>query len=194
MAAGYTVQSGTIVLNRELTALDIFVRDFLDVLKKHSDYLVVSGYVSIATGRSRGTEDVDILMPQMSGQHFAGLFKALDDAGYWCYQGDSAPELLPYHKDMLPLRFARKDQMFPNLELIPINIALQFFEFNHPQKIRIDGFEFNAPPIEFEILYKELILGTEKDLEDARHLRAFFADCISDEKLDKFARLIKENG
>ena len=60
----YTMEDNVIVINRDLTELDIFVRDFLNVFKKHNDYLIVSGFVSIVTGRSRGTEDVD--MSEMS--------------------------------------------------------------------------------------------------------------------------------
>lgn len=61
MQRAYEVKEGVIVLNRQLTELDLFVKGFLDILKQHSDYLVVSGFVSISTGRTRGTEDVDIL-------------------------------------------------------------------------------------------------------------------------------------
>lgn len=49
----YSVENNTIIVNRGLTKLDLFVRDFIDILKKHSNYLVVSGFVSISTGRTR---------------------------------------------------------------------------------------------------------------------------------------------
>ena len=45
MEKAFTVENDVIVINRELTELDGFVRSFLDVLKKHSDYLIVSGFV-----------------------------------------------------------------------------------------------------------------------------------------------------
>ena len=55
MGKDFAIENGAIVINRKLTDLDRFVRSFLDVLKKRSDYLIVSGFVSIATGRARGT-------------------------------------------------------------------------------------------------------------------------------------------
>ena len=67
---GYKVERDTIVINRELTSLDLFVKDFLSILKKYSDYLIVSGFVSISTGRTRGTEDVDILFPIIQKEKF----------------------------------------------------------------------------------------------------------------------------
>ena len=39
---GYQVKSDVIIINRGLTVLDIFVKDFLEVLKKYSDYLINS--------------------------------------------------------------------------------------------------------------------------------------------------------
>lgn len=45
MEKAFTVENDVIVINRELTELDGFVRSFPDVLKKHSDYLIVSGFV-----------------------------------------------------------------------------------------------------------------------------------------------------
>jgi len=70
MGKGYNLEKDVIVLERELGELDFFVKDFLEVLKKHSDYLIVSGFVSISTGRTRGTEDVDLLVPILDFEKF----------------------------------------------------------------------------------------------------------------------------
>jgi len=49
MARAYMVERGVIIINRSLTELDLFVKEFLSILEKYSDYLVVSGFVSIST-------------------------------------------------------------------------------------------------------------------------------------------------
>ncbi len=54
--------NGIILTNKTLSELDIFVLDFLSVLKAYTDYVIVSGYVTILFGRARGTEDIDIIM------------------------------------------------------------------------------------------------------------------------------------
>ena len=46
--------------NKVVSKLDLFVIDFINILKKYMDYVIVSGYVSILFGRSRGTEDIDL--------------------------------------------------------------------------------------------------------------------------------------
>jgi len=68
----------------------------------------------------------------------------------------------------------------------------KFFEFTHPQKIKIKDFEFKIPPIEFEILYKEMILAGDKDLADAKHLRTFFSDILDEKKFKEYAPVISE--
>ncbi len=191
---GYEVINNIIIVNRDLTELDIFLRDFLNILKKHSDYLVVSGFVSIATGRTRGTEDIDMLVPVMKKEKFERFFNELNEKRFWCYQGDNVNEVYLYVKDMKNIRFAKKDEMFPNIEFISINETrkAKYFEFTHPQKIKIKDFEFKIPPIEFEILYKEIILKGKKDIADARHLRIFFSDIVNNKKFEEYEKIIRE--
>ena len=196
MGKTYSIEGDVIVINRELTELDMFVKQFLEILKRHSDYLIVSGFVSISTGRTRGTEDVDILVPVLNQEQFNDFFNDLQENCFWCYQGDKSEEVYSYIEDLVSVRFARIKEMYPNMEFIPINSTkkLKFFEFRNPQKMRIKNFEFKVPPLEFEILYKELILGAEKDIQDARHLRTMFSEILDQDKFKDFEQLIKNEG
>ena len=189
----YEIDNDTIIINRDLTNLDLFLKEFLDILKKYSDYLVVSGFVSISTGRTRGTEDIDVLFPIMNKEIFDRLFKNLQEKKFWCFQGDNAYDVYGYIKKLTNIRFAKENQLYPNIEFIPINETrrTKYFEFAHPQKIKIKNFEFKIPPIEFEILYKEIILASKKDIEDARHLRKFFSDIINNKKFKEYEPIIK---
>ena len=190
----YSIENGIIIINRELTKLDLFVKDFLDVLKRHSNYLVVSGFVSISTGRTRGTEDVDILAQKPSKIDFALLLDDLFKNKFWCYQGDTIDEIWKYIENGDNIRFAKEGEMFPNVEFISVDKSrpTKYFEFTHPQRIKIQDFEFKIPPIEFEILYKEIVLAGKKDVEDARHLRTFFSDIIKRERFKEYEPIIKK--
>lgn len=192
---GYSLENDTdtIIIERDLTELDIFVKDFLNIIKEYTDYLVVSGFVSISTGRTRGTEDVDIIFPILDENKFIKLFETIIKKGFWCYQTDNSKEAYSYVKGFHSIRFARINQMFPNIEFIPFNETkkAKFYEYSHPQKIKIDGFEFKIPPIEFEILYKEIVLAGKKDLEDAKHLREFFSDILKKEKFIACGKIIR---
>ncbi|MBW2984262.1 hypothetical protein KY361_04055 [Candidatus Woesearchaeota archaeon] len=190
---GYIVEGNTIAINRELTELDLFIKKFIDVLKKHSDYLIVSGFVSICSGRTRATEDIDVLVPIMPKGKFKGLFDDLLKNDFWCYQGDDPYAVYSYVERFSNVRFAMKGEMFPNIEFVPIDPTkrAKWFEFTNPQKMKIGNFEFKVPPIEFEILYKEIILSGKKDIEDARHLRTFFSQTLKKENFIKFKRIIE---
>jgi len=52
-----------IIQNRQLSQLDLFVCRILDILTDYTSYVIVSGYVAILFGRSRSTEDIDIIIP-----------------------------------------------------------------------------------------------------------------------------------
>jgi len=190
---GYVMEKGVIVIQRDLTDLDLFVKKFLDVLKKHSDYLVVSGFVSICSGRTRGTEDVDIIVPVMTKEKFEDLLIDLKENNFWCYQGDDAEIVYGYIKELNNIRFALENEMFPNIEFISFDNTkkAKTFEFNHPQKIKIKDFEFKIPPIEFEILYKEMVLKSKKDIEDANHLRTFFSDILKKERFEEYKSIVR---
>ena len=143
MGKGYVVKNDVLIIQRDLTKLDLFVKSFLGVLKKYSDYLVVSGFVSISTGRTRGTEDVDILIPIMEENEFRKLFSDLEKNGFWCYQGDTANEAYNYLKSLNSIRFARKNEIFPNIEFVPFDESkkAKYFEFTHPQNIKIKNWK-----------------------------------------------------
>ena len=191
---GYILEKNAIVIQRDLTELDVFARKFLDTLKKHTDYLVVSGFVSICTGRTRGTEDIDMIIPVMEKEKFTALFKELEKNNFWCYQGDNPEDVYTYIKNLNSIRFAKTNEIFPNIELIPFNQTkkAKSFEFSHPQKIKIRDFEFKIPPLEFEILYKEIILKGKKDIEDAKHLRTFFSEIIKEERFKEYGPIIRD--
>lgn len=50
-----------IKLGKSLSELDKFVLRFIRIVEKYVDYVIISGYVVILLGRSRATEDVDLL-------------------------------------------------------------------------------------------------------------------------------------
>lgn len=66
------------------SALDELVLDVTDILEDAEiDYAVVSGYVPVLLGRSRATEDIDVLAEPFSETKADELVDALRDAGYW---------------------------------------------------------------------------------------------------------------
>ena len=58
------------------TVLEKMAEEFARVLEKHAKYIIVSGFVAIAHGRSRGTEDIDFIIEKLGRLiHHDGLIE-----------------------------------------------------------------------------------------------------------------------
>lgn len=67
-----------------LNALDELVLDVVSILERHDiRYVVVSGYVTVLLGRSRATEDIDVIVAPFDETTASDLVTDLRDAGYW---------------------------------------------------------------------------------------------------------------
>jgi len=68
-----------ILKNKSLSNVDKFVLEFVDLLKNHFRYVIVSGYVAILFGRSRGTEDIGILIEKITKSEFFNFVSEIED-------------------------------------------------------------------------------------------------------------------
>ncbi|OGI15172.1 hypothetical protein A3K63_03515 [Candidatus Micrarchaeota archaeon RBG_16_49_10] len=172
--------------NKELNILDKFVIDFIEILKEHSDYVIVSGYVSIFFGRSRATEDVDILVPKMDRDEFSRLFNDLIKE-YWFINSGEESELYKILDEKMAIRVAKKEQMMPNIEMKFISNSVDRGTFDNRMKVLFDSNELFFSPIEIQIIYKAF-LGSEKDILDAILLARVFKNYLNPTILIKFSK------
>ena len=111
------VSENVIEINRELSELDLFAIDFIKVLRKHTKYVIISGYVSILLGRARASEDIDIIIPKMRLPEFLQLFMEIKANGFYCLNSGAGENGYEYLKDNIALRFAKEGDVIPNIEL-----------------------------------------------------------------------------
>lgn len=179
-----------IILDKELNNLDRFVVDFCSLL---DEYVIVSGYVSILLGRSRGTEDVDLLIPKMDYNDFKRLWDEIHKNGFECIthsNPDDAFAMLREHA----IRFARLKNPTPNIEFKIIKTDLDKYSFENRVKVKIKGDVLFTSPLEMQIAYKLFLaadgtddeLMSDKDIEDARHLYRIFKEKINKDELIVF--------
>lgn len=181
-----------IILEKYLNNLDKFVLDFLKVLEKHSDYVIVSGYVSILFGRTRTTEDIDILVPKMNLGKFSKLQKHLKNK-FWCLNSDDINEQFDMLNDDLSIRFAKKDRTFPNIEFKFLKYPIDFETFKKKIKVKIGKNIIFVSPIELQIAYKEKELKGFRDFEDALHLREVFKGKIKKDRIKYYEDFLRKN-
>lgn len=173
-----------IVLNKELSKIDEFVIEFTKILgQARIKYTLVSGYVSILFGRSRGTEDIDMFIEELSEDKFEELSKLIKTNGLWFLNSDSDTEIFDMLKNNLGIRVADYDKAVPNFELKFPKKELDFISLQNPITVVLNGNELFISPLEIQIAYK-LYLGSEKDIEDCVHLYEIFKDKLDSKSLN----------
>lgn len=181
------------IKNKVVSKLDIFVIDFINVLKKYVDYVVVSGYVSILFGRSRGTEDVDILIKKIDIDTFIKLHKELIEKNYWFLNAENPIELYGMLENKLAIRATLKNTVIPNIEIKFAKNELDIISLNEHRVVKIGKESLNISPIELQIAFK-LHLGSDKDIEDAVYLYDIFLEHLNKAKLKQYMNILKVSG
>ena len=175
-----------IIFNRELSLLDSFVLDFTENLVKNNvKYVIVSGYVAILFGRSRISEDVDILVEHISFEKFLKFWSEIDK-NYECLNtGNSYEAYNDYLEKHHAIRIAKKGSFIPNIELKFVKNDLDRYSLDHRMHVKIGDRSLYISTLELQIPYK-LFLGSEKDIEDARFLFKLFKDNLDIGLLKRF--------
>lgn len=182
------VSGDQITLDKELNDLDKLAIDFVRILDSSGiRYVLVSGYVAILFGRSRSSEDIDVMVEKMSEEQFLELSDKITKS-FDCIITDNPKSA--YEKNYLSqrasIRFARKGEFVPNMEfMFPKAAGLDNWVLENRQRVILNGISLNISPIELQIPYK-LFLGSSKDIEDARHLYKLFEDTLDKPVLAQF--------
>lgn len=158
-----------LVLDKPLNDLDRLVCDITAILSDVGiKYSVVSGYVAVLLGRSRGTEDIDVIVERFDESTATELSDTLQDAGYW---GPAMPldQLYETLADDLPIRVAEDGQHIPNVELKFATDEYDRTALSETLTVHLSDEEFTIGSLELQIAYK-LHMGAQKDFEDALYL------------------------
>lgn len=186
------IEDKKIRLGRVITALDSFVLDAVGLISGYTDYVVVSGYVAILFGRTRTTEDVDVIIPKMAEPTFGKFFKVLEKAGYWSINAPSERTNYELLKSRHSMRIARKGDLVPNIELKFAKDDLDRTSLKDALTVVLKNGTLRISPLELQIAYKEKILRSEKDLEDAKHLFDVFKGKLNLSLLEKYRQELEE--
>lgn len=185
------IDGDKIVFNKELNSLDNFVLSFIHLLDDlEINYVIVSGYVAILFGRSRATEDIDLLIAPISGEQFSKLYQAVAAKNYWILNATTEKESFELLEEGLSVRIAENKKIIPNIELKFVNDEIDRYSLDKKIHVAIQKNIFLISPLEIQIAYK-LYLGGEKDIEDAYFLYSLFKDELDIEELKKLVISLK---
>jgi hypothetical protein len=179
-------EEDAIRIEKEPSELDELVLDVTGILDDLDiEYVVVSGYVAVLLGRSRATEDVDVITEPFSEATAAELAGRLREAGYWgsAMPLDSMHEML---SDDSIVRIAEDGHRVPNVELKFATDEYDRTSLANTVAIRLNDRELRAGELELQIAYK-LYLGSQKDFEDAVYLYELTEPTLNTQKLESYA-------
>jgi len=186
------VDGKTIQIDRELSDLDNFALDFVKILKKHCKYVIVSGYVSILLGRSRVSEDIDIIIPKIDFKKFQLLYHDLKKNDFYCLNEENDESLFEYLIDEVAIRFAKKDKVIPNIEFKWIKNKFEKLALKESITVKLSKGNLNISPLELQIAFKEVVLKSPKDLEDASHIKDVAESYLDLKLIDKYREMLLE--
>lgn len=180
---GIELRDDTLIIERAPNRLDelaIEVSGILDALG--IEHVFVSGYVAILTGRSRGTEDIDVLLERLEPATVDRLVATLKRHDLWgpAMPLDHMDEMLAEH-----IWVARAEETIPHLELKYVTDRFDMASLEHRITARIADAELPIGCLELQIAYK-LWMGSRTDVEDALHLYLLFEETLSTPDLERW--------
>lgn len=165
------IDNKTIKSDRIPSDLDKLVIRFIKIIEKYSDYVIISGYVAILLGRSRATDDVDIFIPKISKLKLGELYDDLIKNGFWCLNSSNLEDIYELLVSHHSARFAIEPEVNPNFEIKFANTFYDVISLKNPIIVETVLGKVKISFLELQIAYKEEILKSNKDLEDAEYLR-----------------------
>ena len=180
-----------IEFKKELNEMDKFFLDFVSVLDKlNINYVLVSGYIAILFGRSRSSEDIDIICEKIDIDKFKELWTEINKNFECIITSDFKEAYDKYLLKQYSIRFSRKNKFIPNIEIKFHKSELDLWTLKNKKKVIVNAKTIFIAPIELQIPFK-LYLGkenNEKDIEDAKYLYNLFKEYLDLPLLNEFIR------
>ncbi len=186
------IDKKTIKIDRELSDLDNFTLDFIKILEKNTDYVIVSGYVAILLGRARASEDVDVIIPKIDFPKFQSLYTELKKNNFYCLNAEEVSAVYDYLKNNLAVRFAKNDTIIPNIKMKWIKSDFDRFALENTIDVNLSKGKLRISHLELQIAFKEEVLKSPKDLEDARHLEKIAEGYLDNKLINKYREMLRE--
>ncbi len=157
---------------------------------KASKYVLLSGYIAILFGRSRQTEDIDLVIEDLDEQRFRKLWKALH--AFECLNTNNPHKAFKeYLCNKTAIRFSRPHTYIPNMELKFAHQAFESEALERRVKVVLDEHVLFISPLELQIAFK-LFLGSEKDIEDAKHLHILCKEYLNNKLFHSYLHALRQ--
>lgn len=176
----------------DLNILNKFATEFCSIVEKHCKYIVVSGFIAICSGRARTTEDIDMIIEKLNLDNFKKLHAELILNDFICMQSDDVCEIYSYLKDNTSVRYTWKNKPLPEMEVKFEKDIIDKMQLQTRVKLQLTGLDIWFSSINMNVAFKEEYLRSDKDLEDAKHLRTVFEEFIDENEINRIKEFIQK--
>jgi hypothetical protein len=83
------------------------------------------------------------------------------------------------------VRYVRKGHFIPEMELKLAKDELDDHQIKTRKKLPLTGLDLYFSSIEMNIAFKEELLTSEKDMDDAKHLRIIYSEVLDEKEIAK---------
>jgi hypothetical protein len=174
----------------DLDVLNTFTENFFKIVEKHVECIIVSGFVAIISGRTRGTEDVDMIIRKMNLNTFRLLHQDLVDNGFACINSNNVEDIYDILNDSSSVRYTYKNEFLPEMEVKFERDIVDDYQFKTKTKLSLSDIDVYYSSIEMNIAFKEEYLKTPKDIEDATHLRTVYEKEFDESEIVKIKQML----
>jgi hypothetical protein len=170
------VEGNAISLEKETNRLDELAIAFSGELSAAGiEHVFLSGYVAILFGRNRASEDVDVVCLDVPFPAFAKFWESVGSVLECIITSDAESAYRDYLREKTAVRFARKGEFVPNVEMKFATTSMHREALANPIIVLLNGHPIPISPFEQQIAYK-LYMGSDKDVEDARFMFQLFRE------------------
>jgi len=141
----------------------------------------------------RSTEDIEMFIKKLPKNKFIEFHNDLSNNSFVCMQSDDPEEIYDsYLNENLSVRYTDNTMPLPEMEIKFPADDLDLYQFDIKTKLPQTGLDLWFSSINMNIAFKEEYLKSQKDIEDALHLRKFYVGLIDEKEIIKIKKMIRE--
>lgn len=176
----------------DVNTLNKFVSEFCSIVDRYVKYIIVSGFVAIISGRARGTENIDMIIEKTDFLKFKQIHEDLVKNNFVCMQSDKPEVIYDYLSSNTCVRYTKKDKPLPEMEIKFIKDEIDSTQITNRIKLPLADQNIWFGSVNYNIAFKEEYLKSDKNLEDARHLRIVYKEIINETEIKEIKKKIKQ--
>ena len=119
------------------------------------------------------------------------LYDAEYSMAYYILQGTKKRALIDSSGPIEAVRFAKKDNTIPNVELKWVKHKFDNLALENTIDVKLSKGNLKISHLELQIAFKEEVLKSPKDLDDAEHIKDVAKEYLDNKLVEKYREMLR---